>query len=1287
MAAPNSPTQIYFYVSSSQVSTYIGLSGGVKPDSTQLQLIGQIYSQGGTYAFLYGIDGNISGNTFTASGKARILRFVQLCYQWGIRVGIPCGDINNNTVNAIYDFNQTFATNVNETIDLVNEQEFWREGYYSFVDVRTIMTAWNVNLAASGARTHCYVGHTKVNGDSYGEDFPITSVVSAGATMTFTVDISGAIDPSNYRFISGGSVELVGVSGFASNPNGQYVMTAATANTFQITHTAGAGSYSGGATVSSVYTATTELRELQSLWDVFHIHCYSLIPYYGYARRRVREFTAPVEVSWIISKESTTASPPQGNNFSGNMNMGQDAAGIASFPVKGPDKDYKYVTIDTNALGYVPSQVTSATMYFNADAQASVVANVTVVGVTIFTITMNVGRAVENGSRIMVYAGADQTSALLAGSISLSDSYAYDDWLPIGSSLTYAWTVVSAPGGAVTSFTPSAAVLNPTFNFSAAVTGDYVLRLTVTDGDTTSFQEMSLFITAASGAMTLSVTEFKQTTCDGDCDGEAQATIVGGVAPYTYTWSDGTIVGPTASLTDNLTGLCAGLISCTVVDSTGGTALIASDSTTITSPPPLVVTLVPTNPTCAGGSDGQIVMTVSGGSPLGIATIVWRRNTVVFVPADDYNPVGLNLGLYEVTVTDNVGCIRVASTNIYEPVAMTATSVIQNPSCFGFNDGVITITVSGGTGTYTYDWLDPATGSSFIPPQIASKISGLSANNYTVIVTDSNGCTQNFTFSVANPVPITVTITPIGITDFCIGGTTDFQASASGGVVPYTYAWIPTTDISPTTGDLTTFTPTTAGAYTYTCLVTDANGCVGSASVGGTISAAFATVPIIVASGILGSCPGDSIDLTVTNAGDFGDLLWSTSETTATITVDYADNFSVTGTDPTIGGCFNSASINIVVTPTTIQLIGITNNACGGIDNAGAVNVTTFGGCPAYTWVWTDSLGAVVGTTEDISGLPSGIYTVVATDDNGQTATATYTIITSSPSLAITYTNINGSIGGSATANVSGGTAPYAYVWTDPNGTIYLGATIDDLFVQGIYRVVCTDANGCIAVDIVCISNVYSFGMSECEFKCFLQQMSCCQADKVYKMVVDERGGVDTCVQKTELMEAYLELLECYYPEGATIKQGNFAYYVLTINSYVNGGTLVINLLGSRVLSYTFDTGIPFAQNLDNIVAAITLAGQSAYYDTDYSTYATLVIEAPTIGSGWNCVTMDITNTGSNIEILTTNGFTGGHDTVVADPPCLTDAGIKNIIEQMKCLCGCDCNNLTTLTNDNLIYT
>lgn len=1275
--APSSPSNFAVYISSSEVSTYIGLSGAVKPDATQLQLIGRYYSQGYNHIFLYGIDGNISGNTFTASGKARILRFVQLCYQWGIRVSVVLGDVTNSTLNAIYDFNTVVATNANETINMTTEQEFWNTSYGSFIQYRDAMTTWNALLGTSGATTIGYYGHTKVNGDNYSDTITITAISAAINTVTFTTS-------GNHGFIAGGTVRVQGVSGFASNPNGNFVMTSAAGNTFQITFAAGAGAYGSGATANSVYVGTTELRELQSIIDVFLLHTYSLIPYAKYAQRRYLEFTVAVDGGFIVSKESTTASPPQANNFSGNLNMGQNPAGTPAFPTKSPDDDWKYIVIDTNALGYVPSQVATTPRYYNADTSPNFNAD----WLAVFTGTMMVGREGSNGSRIMVYAGADQTSALLAGSISLSDSYAYDDWLPLGSSLTYAWTVVSAPVGAVTSFTPSAAVLNPTFHFSAAVTGNYVVRLTVTDGNTTSFQEMSLFITAASGGMTLSVVQFKETTCDGDCDGEAQATIVGGVAPYTYTWSDGTIVGPTASLTDNLTGLCAGLISCTVTDSTGGTPLTASDSATITSPPPLVITLVPTNPTCAGGSDGQIVMTVSGGSPLGIATIVWRRNTVIFVPADDYNPVGLNLGLYEVTVTDNVGCIRVASTNIYEPVAMTVTSVIQNPSCFGFNDGIISITVSGGTGTYTYDWLDPVTGSSFIPPQNASKIANLSANNYTVVVTDSNGCTQNFTFAVNNPVPITVSIIVIGVTDFCLGAqTVDFQAVASGGVAPYTYAWIPTTDILPTNASLTTFSPRTAGAYSYDCLVTDANGCVGSASVGGTISQAFATVPIIVASGVLGSCPGDSIDLTVTNAGDFGDLLWSTSETTATITVDYADIFSVTGTDLAVDGCFNTAVINIIVTPTTIQLVGITNNACGGNNNAGAINVTTFGGCPAYTWAWTDSNGTLVGTAEDISGLPSGTYTVVATDANGQTATATYTIITSSPSLAITYTNINGSIGGSATANVSGGTAAYSFVWTYPNGTIYSGATIDDLFVQGIYRVVCTDANGCIAVDIVCISNVYSFGMSECEFKCFLQQMSCCQADKVYKMVVDERGGVDTCVQKTELMEAYLELLECYYPEGATIKQGNFAYYVLTINSYSNGGTLVINLLGSRVLSYTFDTGIPFAQNLDNIVAAITLAGQNAYYDTDYSTYATLIIEAPTIGSGWNCVTMDITNTGSNIEILTTNGFTGGQDTVIADPPCLTDAGIKNIIEGMKCLCGCDCTNLTTLTNDNLIYT
>lgn len=1283
--APNLPVRKYAYVRSVDVATYIGNSGPLLSDAQQRKLIGEAYSQNLSNLFLYSFDGTITSGVFSAAAKLHLITFIRLCIPWGIRIGIPMGNISNTKLGAIYDFNNSVATSASETIDYVLEDEFWNNGYGDFVRVRDAQTFWHANLLLSGARSFAYTGHTKINGESYDEDFAITGAAVGVGTVTFTTSV-------NHNFIAGGTCELVGVSGFSNNPNGQFVMTAAAGNTFQISHFAGAGSYAGGATVSSVYVGTTEIRELQSLFDEWHLHAYSLIPYHRYQQRREAEFTIPVDVVDLISTESTTATPPQANNFSGNILMGENAAGVPSYPVHSIDDMYQYINIDTNALGYSPSQVAGTPRFFNADTTPSIVANVTKVGISVFTFSFLRDRIMTDGTRIMVHAGVDQSSSLLTGSINLSDAYSFDDWLPIGSSLVYTWSVITAPPGATVQTFSNANALNPSFTYSAPGLGNWRLQLSVTDGVVTSTDTMDLFITGAGAGMTVSLAPLKTITCNGDSDGEIRATVVGGAANYTYAYSNGVTHPGIAITTDDLTGLVAGTYSVTVTDSLGE---VAVDSITINNPPALVIDLVPTNPSCPGASDGEIEAIITGGS-LGIASIDWTDNGVPFVPADPENLVGLNLGRYEVTVEDNNGCIRTASVNLIEPTAIVISGVVViDPVCYGDATGSIEITTSGGTGFHSYSWLDPVTNLPYVPPQTGTKIENLTADNYTVIVTDENGCTQSFVISVNDPPPIIVDIEVPGGADFCLSypGYNEFTATVlSGGVGPFRYEWTPDTDLTfPTYPNVAVYTPTAGGSFSFTVTVTDSNLCQGFATVAGTVFPGSGFTPIITASGILGSCAGDSITLTVTNAASFASLLWNTSESTNSIVIDaqsiidFGNIFSVEATDVE-GGCLSTGSIEIAVTPTTIQLVGITNNACGGDDDAGAINITTFGGCAPYTWVWTDSNGDTVATTEDIASQPTGQYTIVATDDNGQTASATYNIYTSSPQLSISFTNINGLTGGTATATVTGAASPYTIIWTDPNGTTYSGATITDLFVEGIYRVTVTDANDCTASDIVCISRVYSFGMSECEFKCFLQQMSCCQADMVYKMIEADRGGKETCVQKVELMETYLELLECYYPEGSVIRAGSFAYYALTINSYSNGGTLVITLLGTTIVNYTFDTGVPFEENLDNIVALVVAAGMTASYSTDGSSYATLIINAPVIGAGYNCVTMTVTNTSSNIVVLTEDGFTGGVDEVIADPPCLSDDDINNIIEQMRCLCNCDCTNLSTLTSDNLIY-
>jgi hypothetical protein len=139
---------------------------------------------------------------------------------------------------------------------------------------------------------------------------------------------------------------------------------------------------------------------------------------------------------------------------------------------------------------------------------------------------------------------------------------------------------------------------------------------------------------------------------------------------------------------------------------------------------------------------------------------------------------------------------------------------------------------------------------------------------------------------------------------------------------------------------------------------------------------------------------------------------------------------------------------NVTITATPV----VTNTTCTA--SIGAINLTVSGGTSPYTYLWSN--GA---TTEDLTGLAAGNYTVTITDANGCTTQFAVTVgtdnvtITATP--VITNTTCTASIG-AINITVSGGTSPYTYLWSN-------GATTEDItgLAAGTYTVTITDANGC----------------------------------------------------------------------------------------------------------------------------------------------------------------------------------------------------------------------------------
>ena len=542
--------------------------------------------------------------------------------------------------------------------------------------------------------------------------------------------------------------------------------------------------------------------------------------------------------------------------------------------------------------------------------------------------------------------------------------------------------------------------------------------VSVTDAVACGTATTTVTITEPATLVAASVVD-SNVTCNGFSDGGATSSATGGTMPYDYAWSNG-------DTTASATFLVAGTYTVTVTDANGCTS---TSSSTITEPTLLVAaTVVDSNTTCNGFSDGGATASATGGT--GAYTYSWSNS------ATTASITGVTAGTYTVTVADANGCTDVSSTTITEPALMVASTVVDsNASCSGLSDGGATASGSGGTMPYTYAWSNSAT---------TASITGVVAGTYSVTVTDANGCTDSASTTITEPASIvasTVIDSNVSCNGFSDGGAT---ASGSGGTMPYTYSW---------SNSATTASITGVIAGTYSVTVTDANGCTDSAST------TITEPTILIASSVVDSnvtCNGFSDGgATASATGGTGayTYLWSNSATTASITGAVSGTYSVTVTDA--NGC-TSTSSSTITEPTLLVAATVvdSNTTCNGFSDGG-VTASATGGTGAYTYAWSNTA-----TTTSITGVVAGTYTVTVTDNNGCTSTSSATI--TEPALMVASAAVdsnvscNGFSDGGATASGAGGTMPYTYAWSNAATTASIAGV-----VAGTYSVTVTDANGC----------------------------------------------------------------------------------------------------------------------------------------------------------------------------------------------------------------------------------
>lgn len=587
--------------------------------------------------------------------------------------------------------------------------------------------------------------------------------------------------------------------------------------------------------------------------------------------------------------------------------------------------------------------------------------------------------------------------------------------------------------------------------------------------------------------------------CFGGSEGTVDATPAGGTPGYSYAWDSGC----TDQTCDSLP---AGTYNVTVYDANNCTI---TEQVTINEPTIIDININATDVSCHGGSNGIAQAIVTGGTPNPDYFYLWSNGDTI------PNISGLDSSEYYVTVTDGNNCTMTDTILIGQPDTLLMTFTETPASCFGYNDGALDVSVSGGIAAYQYLWENADT---------TNVSDTLYSGTYLVTVTDANNCSVIGQSVVTEP-PLLTSVFDLVIDVSCHAFSDGYiSALPSGGTPSYSFAWSNGSDSS-SAGNLI------AGQYylsltdSHNCFYTDTvtinepdtisvsftnstNLCFGDNTGTSSIFVSGGTIPYMVywSNGNTGplndslyagtytitviddhNCifedstqviQPDSIqiifvaDSVACNGGTSGvasaiilggtipfNYEWSTGSTNDTIFNLTAGTYPLTITDA--NSCIAVDSITIGE-PTPIRLFVNYYNLTCFQSNDGSADASAIGGVPPYQFLWSTGY---VGT--EIDSLPAGNYGVTVYDSHGCTESLTF-IITEPPLLESTGHSVDvicfGDPSGMAYISTNGGTEPYSYLWD--NGYTQ---QVDSTIASGTYIITTTDAHGCTYVDTITV--------------------------------------------------------------------------------------------------------------------------------------------------------------------------------------------------------------------------
>lgn len=525
-------------------------------------------------------------------------------------------------------------------------------------------------------------------------------------------------------------------------------------------------------------------------------------------------------------------------------------------------------------------------------------------------------------------------------------------------------------------------------------------------------------------------TEYPTTTADvtaGYCNipnGSIDLIVDGGVPPYIYKWSNN-------ATTQDLNNLGPNSYTVTVTTSLGCTTVATYDVPN--NPVPIqisgfVLDNLSCNPPYSGGIDLEI-------SPDDyIYTYKWSNNST----APDL--VAIAPGTYTVTVTLGPGCQAVETYTVENAAVAPNPSAAAIPATCGLGNGGVNLSVSGATPPYTYKWSNTAT---------TEDLSGVTPGTYSVTVTDFFGCTATTSAVVTNNnIPINISVAPTDNTSCASpNGALDITVAPAGS--GYNFSW----SNAATTEDIS---GVPAGNYSVT--VSAGTSCSASANftINNNITAPAIGVAITPA---ICTNPNGGIDLTVSGAPGPYVFAWSNAATSEDLTGILPGNYTVTVT--AANGCQSDSILVVPNNSSTFSLSGLAQPLTNCATNNGSVDLVVTPAGP-YTYLWNNSA-----TTQDISSLPDGIYSVTVTE-TGTCAASISFVVADNRSYPTLNQSINAELcnlqDGGVNLTVSGGTLPYSFNWTG-------GYTTEDLnsISNGTYAVTVSTSNNCTATSVAVV--------------------------------------------------------------------------------------------------------------------------------------------------------------------------------------------------------------------------